>query len=163
MSAAFESARRAASYLGSASAMAIAPSFPISLSPRFRSVRGVLKNPTEREMREFLGLWGSDEGTDCSIRKRAASCILPRKRFRDGFRALHPDLVVPQIQGGQRGVDLDVVGEQDGVRGRQPLMCKVCRLLVGLDAAERLDLAVLLGRAHDVGSGLANVVPEQVD
>ena len=40
MSAAFESARRAASYLGSAAAIAIAPSFPISFSPRSRSVRG---------------------------------------------------------------------------------------------------------------------------
>ena len=102
-------------------------------------------------------------GDMCIIQKRAVSCVLPGQRRRDGLRALHPDLVVRQIQGGQGGVDLDVVGEQDGVRGLQPPLCAVRLLLVGLDAAERLDLAVLLGRAHDVGSGLANVVLEQVD
>ena len=42
-----DSARRAASYLGSASAMAIAPSFPISFHAILRVFRGVLKNPTE--------------------------------------------------------------------------------------------------------------------
>ena len=36
-------------------------------------------------------------------------------------------------------------------------------ILVGLDAAKRLDLAVLLGCAHNFGSALANVVSEQVD
>ena len=56
-------------------------------------------------MREFLGLWASDEGADCSIRKRAASCILPGKRRRDGLRALDADLVVLQIEVGQRGAE----------------------------------------------------------
>ena len=106
---------------------------------------------------------GELAGDGCSIRKRAASRILPRQRPCDRFRTFHPDLVVGQIQGGQWGVDLDVVGEQDDVGGLQAVMREVRLLLVGLDAAERLDLAVLLGRAHDVGSGLANVVPEQVD
>ena len=106
---------------------------------------------------------GELEGDECSIRKRAASCILPRQRPCDRFRTFHPDLVVGQIQGGQWGVDLDVVREQDGVSGLQAVMREVRLLLVRLDAAERLDLAVLLGRAHDVSSSLANVVPEQVD
>ena len=52
-----------------------------------------------------LGLWASDAGTDCSIRKRATSCILPWKRCRDSLGTLHPDLVTIEIQGGQRGVD----------------------------------------------------------
>ena len=70
-----------------------------------RLVSGALKNPTEREMREFLGLWASDEGTDCSIRKRAASCILPRKRPRDRFRTLVTELVPADVEGGQRGLE----------------------------------------------------------
>ena len=50
---AFDSARRAASYLGSTAAMAFAPSTPILLRFRFRVVSGALKNPT-RETR-FTG------------------------------------------------------------------------------------------------------------
>ena len=102
-------------------------------------------------------------GDKCSIQKRAASCILPRKCRSDGDRPFLPNLVITENHIGQGGVDLDVVGKQDGVRGLQPPRWVFRLLLVGLDAAERLDLAVLLGRAHDVGSGLANVVPEQVD
>ena len=106
---------------------------------------------------------GELAGDECIIRKRATRFILPRKSPRDRFRTLDTERVNVDVEGGQRGVDLDVVGEQDGVRGLQP-PCFIVRLSrVGLDAAERLDLAVLLGRAHDVGSGLANVVPEQVD
>ena len=55
MSASFESARRAASYLGSAPAIAIAPSFPISFHARFRSVRGVLNTPSRNEQRKENG------------------------------------------------------------------------------------------------------------
>ena len=106
---------------------------------------------------------GELAGDKYSIQKRATRCILPRKRPRDRSRTLSSNLIIPQIQDFQRGIDLDVVGEQDGIRGLQVLAREVCLLLVGLDAAERLDLAVLLGRAHDVSSGLANVVPEQVD
>ena len=105
---------------------------------------------------------GELAGDECSIRKRAASCILPRQCPCDRSRTLRSNLIPPQIQAFQGGVDLDVVGEQDGVRGLQPPPSKASRLLVGLDAAERLDLAVLLGRAHDVDSGLANVVLEQI-
>ena len=106
---------------------------------------------------------GELAGDKCIIRKRAASCILLRKRPRNCSRPFRTDAVPMKVQLGQRGVDLDVVGEQDGVRGLQALVSKARLLLVGLDATERLDLAVLLGRAHDVGSGLANVVPEQID
>ena len=105
---------------------------------------------------------GELAGDKYSIQKRATRCILPRKRPRDGDRPFVTDAVPSEIQVGQGGVDLDVVGEQDGVRGLQARIPEVCLLLVGLDAAERLDLAVLLGRAHDVSSGLANVVSEQV-
>ena len=106
---------------------------------------------------------GELAGDECIIRKRVTRCILLWKSPCDSFCAFHPDPVAGQDQGGQRGVDLDVVGEQDGVSGLQALIREVRLLLVGLDAAERLDLAVLLGRAHDVGSGLGNVVAEQVD
>ena len=44
--AAFESAQRAASYLGSASAIAVAPSAPIWLSHRFKLFSGVLTKPS---------------------------------------------------------------------------------------------------------------------
>ena len=67
------------------------------------------------------------------------------------------------VEVGERDIDLDVVGEQDGICSLQAFLREVRLLLVGLDAAERLDLAVLLGRAHDVGGSLADVVPEQVD
>ena len=106
---------------------------------------------------------GELAGDKCIIRKRAASCILPRKCRRDRFRTLGTYVVPIKVQLGQWGVDLDVVGEQDGVSVLQALLAETRLLLVGLDAAERLDLAVLLGRAHDVGSGLTDVVPEQVD
>ena len=49
--AAFESARRAASYLGSAAAIAFAPSTPILLLYRFSVFSGALKNPTREKMR----------------------------------------------------------------------------------------------------------------
>ena len=52
MSASFESARRAASYLGSAPAIALAPSTPIWLPARPRVFRGVLKNPLRNEQRK---------------------------------------------------------------------------------------------------------------
>ena len=91
------------------------------------------------------------------------SLILPGKRSRDGLRTLDADVVPAQVEVGQWGIDLDVVGEQDGISGLQPPPFVARLLLIGLDAAKRLDLAVLLGRAYDVGSGLANVVNEQVD
>ena len=68
-------------------------------------VNGALKNPTEREMSEFLGLLASDEGTDCSIQKREANCILPRKRPRDRSRTLCANLVAVQVQRFQGGTE----------------------------------------------------------
>ena len=73
--------------------MVPAPSKPIELKLMYNLFNGALKNPTEREMCEFLGLWASDEGADCSIRKRVTSYILPGKRSRDGHRALDTDVV----------------------------------------------------------------------
>ena len=70
--------------------------------------RGAKKTVTKRAAEGkplVLGLWASDEGTDCSIRQRATRCILPWKRFRDSGRTLYPDLVIPEIQGGQRGAE----------------------------------------------------------
>ena len=103
--AAFESARRAASYLGSAAAMAFAPSTPMPFMSKFRLFNGALKKPTEREMSEFLGLLASDEGTDCSIQKSEANCILPRKRPRGRSRTLCANLVAVQVQRFQEGTD----------------------------------------------------------
>ena len=51
---------------------------------------------------------GELAGDECIIRKRATRCILPRKRPRDGLRALHPDLVDGQIQGFQGGAEQTV-------------------------------------------------------
>ena len=45
---------------------------------------------------------------ECSIRKRAMRCISPRKRTRDSNRPFIPDLVIPEIQGGQWGADQTV-------------------------------------------------------
>ena len=47
-------------------------------------------------------------GDECIIRKRAASCILPRKRSRDGNRPFLPDLVIYEIQLGQGGAEKSV-------------------------------------------------------
>ena len=71
-------------------------------------------------MRKFLGFWASDEGADCSIGKRVASCILPRKRRRNGLRAFDADLVAQKIQRFQRGADQTVNkrAEEGGVSGR---------------------------------------------
>ena len=55
MSAAFESARRAASYLGSAAAMAFAPSTPSSFQLMLRVVKGVLTKPSRNEQRKENG------------------------------------------------------------------------------------------------------------
>ena len=51
---------------------------------------------------------GELAGDECSIRKRAASCILPRKSPRDRFRTLDTDPVVAQVQVGQGGADQTV-------------------------------------------------------
>ena len=48
------------------------------------------------------------EGEEGIIRKLAASCILPRKRPRDGDRPFLPDLVLFEIQVGQGGADQTV-------------------------------------------------------
>ena len=44
-------------------------------------------------------------GDKCSIRKRAASCVLPGKRRRDGLHALNADPVVGQIKRFQWGAE----------------------------------------------------------
>ena len=93
--------------------------------------------------------------------RRALSYL--REHCRNRLRPFIADLVAVQIERFQWGIDLDVVGEQDGIRGVQALAREVRLLLVRLDAAERLDLAVLLCCANDVGGSLADVVPEQVD
>ena len=51
---------------------------------------------------------GELAGDECSIRKRAASCILPRKCRRDGNCPFLPDLVIFKIQIGQGGADQTV-------------------------------------------------------
>ncbi len=45
------------------------------------------------------------EGEKSIIRKRAASCSLPRKRLRDRNRPFLPDLVGTQVQVGQGGAE----------------------------------------------------------
>ena len=55
MSASFASARRAASYLGSAPAIAFAPSTPILLKLMSRVVNGVLTKPSRNEQRNGNG------------------------------------------------------------------------------------------------------------
>mgnify|MGYP006428717675 CR=1 FL=1 len=93
--------------------------------------------------------------------RRALSYL--REHCRDELSAFDANRVPADVEVGQWGIDLDVVGEQNGIGRFQALFGEIRLLLVGLDAAERLDLAVLLGCAHDVGSSLADFVPEQVD
>ena len=83
---------------GSTAAMNFAPSTPILLSRMLRSVSGALKTQQRAEIDEL-------EGEEYIIRKRAASCILPRKRPRDCLCALNADLVVLKIQRFQRGLE----------------------------------------------------------
>ena len=45
------------------------------------------------------------EGEKGIIRKRTASCIVPRKRPRDRFRTLDTERVIADIEGGQRGAE----------------------------------------------------------
>ena len=54
------------------------------------------------------GKMGELAGDECIIRKRAASCILPRKCRRDRDRPFLPDLVNCEIQAGQGGADQTV-------------------------------------------------------
>ena len=51
---------------------------------------------------------GELAGDECIIRKRAASCILPRKSPRDRFRTLNTKPVPADVEGGQRGADQTV-------------------------------------------------------
>ena len=51
---------------------------------------------------------GELAGDECIIRKRAVSCILPRKSPRDRFRTLDINVVTPDVEGGQRGADQTV-------------------------------------------------------
>ena len=52
---------------------------------------------------------GELAGDKCIIRKRAASCSLPRKRLRDRNRPFVSDFVVSEIQVGQGGADHTVM------------------------------------------------------
>ena len=61
---------------------------------------------------------GELAGDKCIIRKRAASCILLRKRPRDSLGALHPDPIAFQIQGGQGGAERTVM--QRAEEGKWP-------------------------------------------
>ena len=47
-------------------------------------------------------------GDECSIRKRAASCILPWKRPRDCSSPFRPELIIFKIQVGQGGAEQTV-------------------------------------------------------
>jgi hypothetical protein len=60
--------------------------------------RGAEKPNRERENEEL-------EGEKGIIRKRTASCIVPRKRPRDRFRTLDTERVIADIEGGQRGAE----------------------------------------------------------
>ena len=51
---------------------------------------------------------GELAGDKCIIRKRAASCIKPRKCRRDGDRTLVADAVPIKVQLGQRGAEQTV-------------------------------------------------------
>ena len=51
---------------------------------------------------------GELAGDKCIIRKRAASCILPRKCRRDGDRPFLSDPGIHEIQVGQGGADQTV-------------------------------------------------------
>ena len=51
---------------------------------------------------------GELAGDECSIRKRAASCILPRKCPRDCDCPFVSDLVESDVEGGQRGADQSI-------------------------------------------------------
>ena len=48
---------------------------------------------------------GELAGEECIIRKRAASCILPRKHPRDGVRTLDTKAVIADVEGFQRGAE----------------------------------------------------------
>ena len=60
--------------------------------------RGAEKPNRERENEEL-------EGEKGIIRKRTASCIVPRKRPRDRFRTLDTERVKADVEGGQRGAE----------------------------------------------------------
>ena len=51
---------------------------------------------------------GELAGDECSIQKRAARCILPRKSPRDRFRTLDTKRVTTDAEGGQWGADQTV-------------------------------------------------------
>ena len=71
------------------------------------------------------------------MRKRTASCILPGKRRRDGLRALAADLIVPQVEVGQRGIDhAHEARDDDGIGGLQVLAGQIHRCR-GLQLANR--------------------------
>ena len=57
---------------------------------------------------------GELAGDECSIRKRAASCIVPGKCRCDGLRAFDTDLVEPDVEGGQWGADQTVKKRAEG-------------------------------------------------
>ena len=63
-----------------------------------RFQRGAEKPNRERENEEL-------EGEKGIIRKRTASCIVPRKRPRDRFRTLDTERVQGDVEGGQRGAE----------------------------------------------------------
>ena len=54
------------------------------------------------------------------IRKRTTRCILPRQRPRDRSRTLCSNLIIPQIQAFQGGVDLQHLGNNCCPRRAQP-------------------------------------------
>ena len=72
--------------------------------------RGAEKPNRERENEEL-------EGEKGIIRKRTASCIVPRKRPRDRFRTLDTERVIADIEGGQRGAEQIKPNRNAGKRG----------------------------------------------
>ena len=58
-------------------------------------------------------------GDECIIRKRATRFILPRKSPRDRFCTLDTERVTTDVEGGQRGVDLQHLGNNFGPRRTQ--------------------------------------------
>ena len=77
--------------------------------------------------------------------------------------AFDPNLVVSEIEVGQRAAELQVERQQLRVRRLQAPLREICLCLVRLDATQRLDLAVLLCGRDNCCCAVPNVVFEQVD
>ena len=77
--------------------------------------------------------------------------------------AFDPNLVVVEIEVGQRAAELQVERQQLRIGRLQVLVVVVRLCLVRLDATQRLDLAVLLCGRDDCCCAVPNVVFEQVD